>query len=85
MTEMDDWEGIANGDEYSINEKKRLRAGHDLPERVDRDLRQKLGVADEPAGMWLGGFVDLAFKDGLAHMGMTYAQAAVWQRIRESA
>ena len=54
-----DWEGVANGAEFSPVEKKTARAGIDLPEDLDAHLRQAFNIEDELVDAWRIGLVDL--------------------------
>lgn len=81
-----DW-GVANGGEHTVAEKRAARAGQDVPELLERQLRRALGAAMEWSTVreaWQAGLVDLKWDagEGEAYASMTLEQSALFMQAR---
>ena len=82
-TTNDDWQGIANGDDYTIAQKTTARIGLDVPEDLERDMARSLGPEWQPLRrLWHVGLVDLGIDKGKAWASMTEQQAGLFREVR---
>lgn len=77
---IEDWAGIRNGGDWSVNQKEDARAGLDLPENVDIRLR----AVGFDADTWRAGMVDIRVENNEVFASMTTLQAALWSREKNA-
>jgi len=86
------WDGIANGDEFTMEQKAKARKDADLPEDNERYLMMTLGPAVAADGtphdgvasaikeLWRHGRIDVITNEhGLGAIGMSTEQGKWWQ------
>ena len=79
-----DWDGVANGEAYTMREKQWARRGELMPEDVERSGAQALGGEEHALikTMWRGGCIDADAKGGEGRFSMTREQSAAWKKAR---
>lgn len=80
------WDGIANGEEFTMDEKVEARRDADLPEDNDRKLIVALPEAAEYVKtLWRQGVIDLITQDdGQGAIGMTEEQRDWWKNHQDA-
>lgn len=77
-----DWDGIANGPEWSPTQKREQRAGQLPPEDLERRAAE-LSIQDvhkQITEAWHFGFIDLRCSNGDVEVSMTAEQAWAYQQ-----
>jgi hypothetical protein len=82
MTQLSDWAGVANGNDFTVEQKRFHRMNADVPEDHERNGRMLGLPMPELKAAWRIGVVDLFTKDGQTQMVMTEEQAARWKSVR---
>lgn len=73
---------ILNGNEHTVSEKKRSRAGVEITIDVQERIQQTVGDSDLVLSSWEDGLVDLAYDGNEVYMSMTQEQAHLWRQVR---
>ncbi len=78
------WDGIANGDEFTVAQKQKARRDQDIPEDNQRKFSMIVGLPPgELSSVWHTGLIDIATRpDGQGEICMTKQQSATWKAIR---